>query len=286
LGKTSNVINLRWSIIAAMAAFAVSLVLGISVRGQILIILIRAFGFGVIFFSLAALIWRLINKYIPELLHLSSSEDPSLLTDLEPGKRVNITVEDGEDMIPPNVALPPEEKADDGVGNIAEVMSRGPSSVEDTGISPDSPGISLDSPAISLGSPGISLDSPVISPDSPAISAFAQTPAQGMDQNPQSGYTQNRNDPSGASPPPIQDRAGRFSGLGDVSGGIESLPDLDALAGSFLSPSAGGEDSVSAGQGLSPRPAGGARSKKGREVGEDFNPKEVASAIQTIIKRD
>jgi hypothetical protein len=28
------------------------------------------------------------------------------------------------------------------------------------------------------------------------------------------------------------------------------------------------------------------RSKKGKDVGEDFNPKELASAIQTILKRD
>jgi hypothetical protein len=262
--------NLRWSVIAAAAAFVVSLALGISVQGQILIILIRAFCFAVVFFLLAHLIWRLINKYIPDLLRMP--EDSSPMADLESGGRVNITVGDGEDSIPPNAALPPEGRVDD-VENIADVMSRGPLPSRNTRPSPAPPEIS----------PGASPEPP---PPSPALSVPVPGPVQGMDQGLQSGYTESKNDVSRASSPSIQAPAGGFSDLGDTSGGIESLPDLDALAGSFLSPAAAGEDSVPAGQGLSPRPAGGARSKKGREAGEDFNPKELASAIQTIIKRD
>ncbi|MDR3173087.1 MAG: hypothetical protein LBU19_02445 [Treponema sp.] len=267
--------NLRWSSIAAAAAFIISFTLGISVRGQILVILIRAFCFAVVFFLLAILIWRLINKYIPELLHIPSAGDEPLLEGLETGGRVNITVGDGEDSIPPNAALPSEEK-NDVVGNISDVMNRGPSPSGDADLDPAfSPGFSEPLP--------VSLEP---APGSPVISGPVQSPVQGMDQGPQSGYTQNRNDVSRASSPTIQAPAGGFSDLGDISGGVESLPDLDALAGSFLSSAAAGEDSVAVGQGLSPRPAGGSRSKKGREVGEDFNPKEVASAIQTIIKRD
>jgi hypothetical protein len=265
-------INLRWSAIAAAAAFIISLALGFSVRGQILIILIRALCFAVVFFLLAVLIWRLINKYIPELLHIPSPDDRSLMPGLEAENRVNIIVGDGEDSIPPNAALPPEGKADD-VGNIADVMNRDSSSSADTG------GGAVEPPPASPVFSGIS---PEPLPLSPALS----TPVQGMDQGLQSAYTQDRGNVSGVPTPSIQTPAGGFSDLGDTSGGVESLPDLDALAGSFLSPAAAGEDSVLAGQGSSLRPAGGARSKKGREVGEDFNPKELASAIQTIIKRD
>jgi hypothetical protein len=263
-------LNLRWSAIAAAAAFIISLVLGFSVRGRIFIILIRALCFAVVFFLLAVLIWRLINKYIPELLHIPSPDDNSLMPGIEPEGRVNITVGDGEDSIPPNAALPPEGRVDD-VGNIADVMNRGPS--PPAGLGP------AESPA---APPALSAASPEPLPVSPAVSI----PDQGMDQGLQSGYTQNRDDVSRVSSPSIQTPAGGFSDLGDTSGGVESLPDLDALAGSFLSPAAAGEDSVLAGQASSLRPAGGARSKKGREVGEDFNPKEVASAIQTIIKRE
>jgi hypothetical protein len=250
--------NFRLSGIAAAAAFAISLTLGISVRGQLLIILLRAFGFGAAFFLLTALVWHLINKYIPELLRFSSpQEDMSPTTDLEAGSRVNITLGDGEDSIPSNAALPPEEAVNDGVGNIADAMNRR--------IPEEAREIYRESP-----------------PDSEAAPL---QPVQGMDQSPQSGYTQNRDGVSTAPSPSIQAPAGGFSGLGDISGDAESLPDLDALAGSFLSPAAR-EDSIPAGQSSSPRSTGEAWSKKGKNVGEDFNPKELASAIQTILKRD
>jgi hypothetical protein len=267
------VFNLRWSGAAAAAAFIISLALGISVRGQIAIVLIRALCFAVVFFFLAALIWRLINTYIPELLHDPSAGGDSPSGGLEPGGRVDITVGDGTDLIPPNAALPPEERAGE-VGNIADVIDRGPSPSIDAAVGP----------AASPAFPPVPFDTPPVfpAPASPVIPA----PVQGMDQGPRSGYTQNRGSVSQVSSPAIQAPFGGFFDLNDASGGVESLPDLDSLAGSFLSPAAAGEDSVSAGQGVSPRPAGETRSKKGREVGEDFNPKEVASAIQTIIKRD
>jgi hypothetical protein len=252
--------NFRLSGIAAAAAFAVSLTLGISVRGQLLIILLRAFGFGAAFFLLTALVWHLINKYIPELLRLSSpQQDMSPMAGLESGSRVNITLGDGEDSIPPNAALPSEEAVNDGVGNIADAVNR----------------------RIPEAAREISREPPR---EAPLVSEAA--PLQpGMDQSPQSGYTQNRDGVSTVPSPSIQAPAGGFSGLGDISGDVESLPDLDALAGSFLSPAAG-EDSTPAGQSSFPRSTGESRSKKGKDMGEDFNPKELASAIQTILKRD
>jgi hypothetical protein len=260
------VINLRWSVIAAAAAFTVSLILGISIRARILIVLIRALAFGALFFFLAVLIWRLINKYIPDLLR-APSPDPDLMPNLESGGRVNITL--GDEAIPRDAALPPEETADDAVGNIAEMVNR-PAPER----SPEPP------PSPEAESPAFTFESPV----------FAGLPGpasvQGMDQGSQSGYTGSGSDASRASSPSIRTPAGGFSGLEDTSGGLESLPDLDALAGNFLSSPAAGEDEPVSAPGSSPRPAGGGRSKKGGTVEEDFNPKELASAIQTILKRD
>jgi hypothetical protein len=267
------VINLRWSVIAAVAAFVISLVLGISVRGQVLIILFRALGFAAAFFFLAALIWRLINHYIPDLLTGSPAQDPSVMMGLENGSRVNITV--GEDPIPQDVALPPEGPANDTVGNITEVVS-GVYSPQGTFVSPSAAAAPV--PAVP-SPPAEPVPAPAATVPSPAVS-------RGMDQSPQSGYTQNRNVVSGASPSPAPAPAKGASGvskLGDVSGGVESLPDLDALAGTFLSSdAAGGEEGTSSPRS---RSGGGARSK-GKDMGEDFNPKELASAIQTILKRD
>jgi hypothetical protein len=189
---------------------------------------------------------------------------------LENGSRVNITV--GEDSIPPDVALPPEGPADDTVGNITE-MASGVYSAQGSPVSPPAAPAAGPAPAV---------------PSSPAEPAPAPVSAssQGMDQSPQSGYTQNGTVVSGASIPSIPAPARVSSGvskLGDTSGGVESLPDLDALAGTFLSPdAAGGEEGAS-----SPRShSGGGTRSKGKDMGEDFNPKELASAIQTILKRD
>jgi hypothetical protein len=274
------VINLRWSVIAAAMAFVISLILGISVRGQVLIILLRALGFAVAFFFLSSLIWHLINRYIPDLLTGPPAQDPSVMLGLENGSRVNITV--GEDSIPPDVALPPERPADDAVGNITEMIggvysSQGSFVAAETAAPAAGPAVPP-APASAPSSPA----APAAGIPVPPVSASSQ----GMDQGPQSGYTQNGNVVSGASIPPLSAPARASSGvlkLGDTSGSVESLPDLDALAGTFLSPDAeGGEEGVS-----SPRShsSGGARSK-GKDMGEDFNPKELASAIQTILKRD
>jgi hypothetical protein len=255
--------NFRWSSIAAAAAFIISFTLGISIRGRMPIVLLRALGFGALFFILAALVWRIINRYIPELLQAPSPQDPSLMEGLDAGSRVDITVGDREDVIPQGAVIPPEEEADDSVGNISEMASGGYSR-------PARP-------------PAVEPAAPVASEVQSAVSfeGSADSPGAGMDQSPQSGYTQGG---SGVSPPP----PGGASGLGDLSGGIESLPDLDAMAGTFLSSdAAGGEEPASSpisssAPGRPPRTIKG----KGKEVGEDFNPKELASAIQTILKRD
>jgi hypothetical protein len=273
------VINLRWSLIAAAAAFAVSLVLGISIQARILVVFIRALAVGVLFFFLALLIWRLINRYIPDLLRAPSG-DLALMPDLESGSRVNITL--GDEAIPRDAALPPEETVDDSVGNIAEMVNR-PAPAENPGSpapveSPGSPGMGEEGPAAPEPLPAFASETPL------PMGAPGPAAGQGMDQGSQSGYTGAGKD-SGVSPS-MRTPAGVFSGLGDTSGGIESLPDLDALAGSFLSSPAAGEDEPVPAPSSSPRPAGGTRSKRGRSVEEDFNPKELASAIQTILKRD
>jgi hypothetical protein len=266
------VFNLRWSGIAAAAAFIISLILGIAVRAHILVVLLRAFSFALVFFFLMAVVWRLVNHYLPELLQSPPVRDDPLMADFETGSRVNITLGDTE--IPRNAAVPPEESSDESVGNIADMARAGPSA----GPPQPSPGLSQPLSGPSQPSPGFSQPSPDFSqPFGAAI--------QAMDQNAQAHYTQEREGVSAASSAPVPGGGpSRVSALGDVSGGVDSLPDLDALAGAFLSPgTAGGEEADS--KPSSPG-AGEYRSKKGKEVGEDFNPKELASAIQTILKRD
>ncbi|MDR3145851.1 MAG: hypothetical protein LBU21_06210, partial [Treponema sp.] len=70
---------------------------------------------------------------------------------------------------------------------------------------------------------------------------------------------------------------------GDSPDSVDELPDLGSLSSAFL-PSGGESDSEAPMPPPSmPEPPGGAAKKQGAG---DFNLKEMASAIQTILKRD
>jgi hypothetical protein len=77
----------------------------------------------------------------------------------------------------------------------------------------------------------------------------------------------------------------RFSGDTDS---VDMLPDLDAMSGVFSSESVpvggGGEGAAAASSSSHLSGLGGQSKKQGLE--EDFNVKEMASAIQTILKRE
>jgi hypothetical protein len=99
----------------------------------------------------------------------------------------------------------------------------------------------------------------------------------GLDQNSEEGYTSREETgerpPSGASISIAVPSAADADG----SGGVDMLPDLDAMAEAFIPAVDEGQS-----QGVS-RPPGGNRPEK---LDGDFNAKEMASAIQTILKRD
>jgi len=85
---------------------------------------------------------------------------------------------------------------------------------------------------------------------------------QGLDQMPEDGYTESRSAQVSAAPP---------------EGG---LPDLDLLGGSFLD----GDEAEDSGERPEPvrRPAG----NKPESLKGDFDPKDLAKGIQTILKED
>ena len=91
--------------------------------------------------------------------------------------------------------------------------------------------------------------------------------AQGLDQDGQNGYT--------------------GQGKGFVQDGFDVLPDLDSLAGAFLSTTgekpAGGQDEKEEYHGHSPaRPVIG---NKPQALNGDFNPKDLAAGIRTILNK-
>jgi hypothetical protein len=246
--------NLKWGIIAGGAALALSLLTGIFSGAAFLIALLRAGVFTAVFFALGLGCSFVINNYLPELLQPESfAEDgPDSHRSRGNGSRVNITLGGGG-------ALP--DNSDE---------------VED----------------ISTLVPG---------EDNPAGEGAA---SYGIDQTEQDDYTNN----GGAVLEELdQDNGGGFDAvLGDakapgpsaapggqvftvtVSEGddLGALPDLDAMAGAFLT---GADEEGSAGQAAASfEPSMPARSPGGaktQQLDGDFDPKELAAGIRTVLEK-
>jgi hypothetical protein len=95
----------------------------------------------------------------------------------------------------------------------------------------------------------------------------------GMDQSEQSGYTE-------------QGSSSDASGSG---GSFDMLADLESLAGAFTASSGEKEEAAEEFQGLDDGPFAPARSTSGnkpQKMEGDFDPKEMAQGIRTILKKE
>jgi hypothetical protein len=274
--------NLKLSGIAAAAGFVLSLLIGVFSGGALDISLLRAVSFGIVFFILAGAIWLSVNRFLPELF--TPSEEEPLMTGLEAGSRVNISV--GDDDIPVNAALPTEEDFRGNLGNVAELMAGKPPARNEALDSMPLSNLNRAGPKETpAGSPVLDLGaeegySKNRAPAPPEVKKQSGTPAV---SNPAAPAEE-----SGAVftplPPPLPLQS--FSGA-DLGSGVEALPDLDAMAGAFMSSDEEDGDETAAAPpsifGVEPKPRKQGRAKS-RE--DDYPPKEVASAIQTLLKRD
>ena len=229
--------NTKWGMIsggaALVLAFVTSLFLG---HTSLLIAILRAVIFAVVFFGLGSGIWALINTFFPELLATSTHNDAinNVFATESSGGRVNITVEDA-----PAAAVPSQDHDGQGDGaleNFSDMSTRS-QSMED------------------------------------------------IDQISQTSYT----DPSEEISPVFE------------SGGIGSLGgDFSMDFGMFFSGSSGDEAgnagsavkdtysllSDTGDSGDSPMPERKVSVNKPVKMEGDFNPKEIASGIRTVLEKD
>jgi hypothetical protein len=254
--------NIKWGIISGGGAFLISLILGGFSGAAFGYVLLRAGIFLLVFFVLGVGCNMLITSYLPELL---MPEPPggndTLLSGLEspPGSRINITV--GGPAALPEVSRGSGESEE--LGNIAN------------------------------------------------LTHGAANAAEGMDQPPQNGYTDgggvdlanfdqdimgNADAPGSAESfeaAPVYSGP-VFTASVDEGADVGALPDLGAMAGAFLT-NAGDESPVvgevmespaeqSGGEPYVParKPASG----KTQALEGDFNPKELAAGIRTILSKD
>jgi hypothetical protein len=115
--------------------------------------------------------------------------------------------------------------------------------------------------------------------------------ALGLDQQSQEGYTEEAREDTGNKHPAAMTAALPSGSVED----IDVLPDLESLSDSFISPmmedmdDGKGDDSLINGNYAKsgvPISGGSKSSGKASKGGDSFDPREMAAAIQTILKRD
>jgi hypothetical protein len=233
---------------AGTAAFILSFAIGIVNGAGFVMVLLRALAFATVFFAMGTGAWVLINKFVPELLFPESSGGETAEGNFSaPASGTRVNITVGDTS---GAAVP--EKFHDS-HNSSELGSL-----------PD-------------------LVSGAIDPGAGARAAREAAGAQGMDDTPQEGYTKQDN-------AAFTENAeqGSFSvNIGEVENGGSTdgfgLPDLDAMAGSFSAVSAEPESSE---QAETPDPVRSPTGNKPQKFEGDFNPKEIAAGIRTVLEKD
>jgi len=263
--------NLRWGIIAAVAALVISVALGIIYEVRLLFIILRAVIFVIVFFGIGFGIRMVITSFMPELLYLE--EEPVIHdSGQQAGRRVNITVGNaGEYAVP-------ETNGDDNpneLGNIEDLISGA-----------FRPKTSVDS------STGI---------DGNRDNDYNMQ-GSGQDMFGSDSFEMPSAKTSGA---PVPQKSVFTPSFGDDMSGLGGLPDLDAMAMAF---SSGGEvsrapaaqaqsgdsfsmlemESVDSQlfEDASPIAKPVSKSGKSQQLDGDFNPKELALGIRTVLSKD
>ena len=271
--------NIKWGGVAAGAAFVLALALSLLLgQTNFPIALLRAVIFAALFFGLGIAAWALINSFIPDLLSSSAAAaggadiTASLFSTGNAGSRVNITVDDT------NAALPEQERGAGGgeVGDFNELFTpkedrRDIDQTFGTGYTEEGEanefaatagefGVETEEFASAFGDDGVSeADGEETGDFSMDFSAFV---------------------PGGSS----LDGGGGGGGGGSSSGGGgsgetgESDSDMDSF--SFF-PEAAGPTSYD-----EPAPERKSSGNKPMKLEGDFNAKEIAAGLRTVLEKD
>jgi len=263
--------NLKWGGIASVFAIIVSVGLGLAADVSMFHIVIRAITFSVIFFGLGFGLKFIINSYFPELLYMEDEHAEPEDNNEQPGSKINITIDNmGEYAVPELYKAP---NANEELGNIEDLVS------------------------------GV-------------FKVRVSSPQAGIDRKREEGYnvggfggvsnqdTVNFNDmfnDTGGLDNSSEQRAVFSPSLGDETDGLGGLPDLDAMAmafspagDSFERPSArsGGGSALDSALFSSPETDEPERQSqyntgnKSQPLQGDFNPKELAEGIRTVLSKD
>ena len=240
--------NFKLSGIIGGVAFVFSFLLGLISRSAMPMLLIKPLVFAFLFFAVSILIKITANHFLPELMEESDlGEEP-----YRPGSTVDITDEDSLDY-----------QADTSRGHSGESVTAA-QGFSFMGARPDDSDDGL----------GDISDLARKSTFSPSLEGGYQ---MGMDQNAEEGYTE------GGGSRGSQARA-PGAGSTEAFSPEEVLPDLDSMAGVFMPSSSDeepeGEERPSHGQARKPS------SSSTPSWTEDFNAKEMAQGLRTVLSKE
>jgi hypothetical protein len=284
--------NMKWGIMAGAAALLLSLIVGIASGTGFATAIVRAALFGGAFFGIGLGAYKLINSFIPELLFSdgnSTGAEPSGFSAPAPGARVNITLGDTS-----GAALPdPHDDSEnsDEVGNIADLVSgavksakkKAPVNLPPLGIDQklqagytEKGGGTVDSEPFTGG--GLDIGAGLAGGDTGSVAGSSVAGNAHGSADIVTGAEAGGGTAADFGKP---DSAG---GL-DSDSGIGSLPDLDGMAGSFTAGAAMPEpEHNSFDSSVLDRKSTGSKAPKGFD--SDFNPKEIAAGLRTVLSKD
>jgi hypothetical protein len=263
--------SIKWGITAGLLAAIISVVLGIFFGVGASYILVRAVIFLSVFFALGTGLRVLINNYLPELMYFDNDSSPKInFEPPPPGSQINITLGAvGEYAVP---EMYRDSKDSKELGNIEDLISgvfRARSSFESN-----------------------EADT--------ALSYIPKSPFEGIDLRMEDDYnTQEAGFSAGPQefmnfsvPEPPKPAAFEKPAFTPVFGGdsedLGALPDLGSMATAFSTGFDTDEATAMPHLGDEAEPAQMQYNKgnKPQTLQGDFNPKELAEGIRTVLKKD
>jgi len=287
--------NLRWGFILGITALIISFALGLVSGVSLFYVFVRSIVFFFVFFGLGAGIRVVISTYFPELLFLDDeTESPITFDQPETGSQVDITLGSSGDYAIPELY---RNNDDQELGNIEDLIS---------GVfKPRSSGSLFETPKTAFNDRPESRSEfqSINNSDEPGDIKWT-SPLPTIDRNEEDDYNDRK---GGGAPedfqfeefqgsPEVFETAAPYKpvftpSFGDDSGGLGGLPDLDAMAMAF-SPNFSGEQAQAQPQSQHPNsfeeqePVVYNKGNKAQPMKGDFNPKELAQGIRTVLSKE
>jgi hypothetical protein len=243
--------------IAAGAAFIISFLISLVSGALMPVLIIRPLVFAALFFGIVWAVYFIIGRFLPELLDGSAGGGMDFAM---PGSRIDISEGDG---------LGPDMPESGGIHGTVPGDMPGSIVIPDNYALPDDSDEGLGDISNLVKTGGGKAEPARKTSENPVE-------ALGLDQGSQNEYTE-------------EGLPDTFSVSGDdsaVAGAqpVDFLPDLESLAGAFMpSPGETGDDTI---EYSTAAPAKPSASAKGRSLNGDFNPKDMAAGIRTILNKE